>query len=115
MAELKQVILMRTDLGMGKGKMIAQGAHACVEGVFESNKKLLLNWKRGGMKKITLKVNSQEELEELIEKAQEEDLVAVTIRDAGRTQVESGTMTCGAIGPAPEEKINKICGHLQLM
>ncbi|MFT4244829.1 MAG: peptidyl-tRNA hydrolase Pth2 [Candidatus Woesearchaeota archaeon] len=115
MAELKQVILMRTDLGMGKGKMIAQGAHACVEAVFESNKKLLLNWKRGGMKKITLKVNSQEELEELIEKAQEEDLVAVTIRDAGKTQVESGTMTCGVIGPAPEEKINKICGHLQLM
>ena len=115
MAELKQVILMRTDLGMGKGKMIAQGAHASVEAVFESNKKLLLNWKRGGMKKITLKVNSQEELEELIEKAYEEDLVAVTIRDAGKTQVVSGTMTCGAIGPAPEEKINKICEHLQLM
>lgn len=115
MAELKQVILMRSDLGMGKGKMIAQGAHASVEAVFESNKKLLLNWKRGGMKKVTLKVNSQEELEELIKKAQEEDLCAVTIRDAGRTQIESGTMTCGAIGPAPEEKINKICGHLQLM
>lgn len=115
MAELKQVILMRSDLGMGKGKMIAQGAHASVEAVFESNKKLLLNWKRGGMKKVTLKVNSQEELEELIKKAQGEDLCAVTIRDAGRTQIESGTMTCGAIGPAPEEKINKICGHLQLM
>ncbi|MCH8519787.1 MAG: peptidyl-tRNA hydrolase Pth2 [Nanoarchaeota archaeon] len=115
MAELKQVILMRTDLQMGKGKMIAQGAHASVQAVLESNKKLLLNWKRGGMKKVALKVNSQEELEELIEKALQDDLTALTIRDAGKTQVESGTMTCGAIGPAPEEKINKICGHLQLM
>ena len=81
----------------------------------DSNKKLMLNWKRERKKKITLKVHSQEELEELIQKAIDEDLTAITIRDAGKTQIESGTMTCGVIGPAPEEKINKICGHLQLM
>ena len=115
MAELKQVILMRTDLNMGKGKMIAQGAHASVQAVFESNKKLVSNWKLKGMKKIALKVNSLEQLKELIEQAQEKDLVAITIQDAGRTQVESGTMTCGAIGPAPEEQIDKICKELQLM
>lgn len=115
MAELKQVILMRTDLKMGKGKMIAQGAHASVQAVMESNKKLLSNWKSKGMRKITLKVDSLEQLKEIIEEAYLKDLVAVTIQDAGRTQVESGTMTCGAIGPAPEEQIDKICGKLSLM
>lgn len=115
MAELKQVILMRTDLQMGKGKMIAQGAHASLQAALDTNKKLLLNWKRGGMKKVTLKVHSQDELEELIQQALQEDLVGVFIRDAGKTQVENGTMTSGAIGPGPEEKINKICSHLKLM
>lgn len=115
MAELKQVLLIRTDLQMGKGKMIAQGAHASVQNVLDCNKKLLLNWKRGGMKKVALKVDSQEELEELVNKACENNIIANTIQDAGKTQVESGTMTCGSIGPGPEEKINKICGHLKLM
>ena len=115
MADLKQVILMRTDLKMGKGKMIAQGAHASIQAVFESNKKLVSNWKSKGMKKIALKVESLDQLFDKIEQAQEKDLVAVTIQDAGRTQVESGTITCGAIGPAPEEQIDKICKDLQLM
>jgi len=115
MADLKQVILMRTDLNMGKGKMIAQGAHASVQAVLESNKKLLSNWKKTGMKKITLKVNSLDELLDLIEKADEKNLTAITISDAGHTQVESGTITCGAIGPGPEEQIDKLCKELKLM
>ena len=115
MAELKQVILMRTDLQMGKGKMIAQGAHASLQAAFESNKKLVSNWKSKGMRKIALKVENLDQLKDLINQALEEDLTAVTIQDAGHTQVEPGTMTCGAIGPAPEEKIDKICGKLQLM
>lgn len=115
MADLKQVILMRTDLKMGKGKMVAQGAHASLQAVFESNKKLVSNWKSKGMKKITLKVESLEQLQDIIEQAYEMDLVAITIQDAGHTQVQSETTTCGAIGPAPEEKIDRICKNLQLM
>lgn len=115
MAELKQVILMRTDLKMGKGKMIAQGAHASLQATFESNKKLVQNWKNKGMKKIALKVESLEQLQHIINQALENDLVAILIQDAGLTQVNPGTVTCGAIGPAPEEQIDKICGELQLM
>ena len=115
MVELKQVILMRTDLNMSKGKMVAQGAHASVQAVLESNKKLISNWKSTGMKKVTLKVESLDLLHELISQANEKQLVAVTIQDAGRTQVESGTITCGAIGPGPQEQVDKICGELQLL
>ncbi|MFP4402567.1 MAG: peptidyl-tRNA hydrolase Pth2 [Candidatus Nanoarchaeia archaeon] len=115
MAELKQVILMRQDLQMGKGKLIAQGAHASLQAVLSSNKKLVDNWRRGGMKKVALKVESLEQLQTLLKQAEEMNLTTSEIRDAGRTQVESGTITCGAIGPAPEERINKICSELKLL
>ncbi|NCC70663.1 aminoacyl-tRNA hydrolase, partial [bacterium] len=99
MSELKQIILVRKDLGMSKGKIGAQCAHASVEAVFQSNSKLVSKWRSSGMKKIVLGVENLEELENLLKKAFENDLVTSIISDAGRTEVEAGTKTCGAIGP----------------
>jgi PTH2 family peptidyl-tRNA hydrolase len=113
MSELKQVLLIRKDLGMSKGKIAAQAAHASVDAVLSANKKLINNWRSQGMKKIALKVESEQELKELISKAMEADLITSMIRDAGHTEVSPGTITCGAIGPGPEVQIDKITGELK--
>jgi PTH2 family peptidyl-tRNA hydrolase len=113
MSDLKQVIIIRSDVKMSKGKTAAQASHAAVEAVLRGNKKLVSKWRSNGQKKITLKVESLEQLNELILKAEEIGLTNSIIRDAGHTELEPGTTTCGAIGPAPEIQIDKITGELK--
>jgi len=113
MSELKQVILVRCDLKMSKGKTAAQVAHAAVDCALSANKKLVKKWRDTGMKKITLKVNSEEELLKYYELANKTDLMTSLICDAGRTEIAAGSKTCVAIGPGPEIQINKITGELK--
>jgi len=98
---------------MSKGKIAAQAAHAAVDCAFSSNKKLFSNWRAQGMKKIALRIESIDELKNLLQKAEDMNLTISMIKDAGKTEVEPGTVTCGAIGPAPEVQIDKITGHLK--
>jgi len=114
MSELKQVILVRDDLKMSKGKAAAQVAHASVDAVLSANKKLISNWRETGMKKVTLKVDSEIELLKYYNLAIEEDLVTSLITDAGKTEIAPGSKTCVAIGPGPEIKIDKITGNLKI-
>lgn len=113
--ELKQVILVRTDLKMPKGKMAAQVAHASVDAVLKSSPSKVDAWRRMGMKKIVVKVVDEKELMEYQNKAKSEKLVAAVITDAGRTVVAPGTKTCMAIGPDEEEKVDKVTSNLKLM
>lgn len=113
MSQLKQVILIRKDLKMSAGKVAAQAAHASVDAVLKSNKKLLSNWRKTGMKKIALRVNSAEELNALYNKALTSDIIASLITDAGHTEISPGTQTCVAIGPGPEVKIDEITSELK--
>ncbi len=113
MADLKQVIIVRDDIKMSKGKACAQVAHASVEAVLNSNKKLVSKWRSLGMKKITLCVNSFEELLKLKQLADEMSIENALITDAGKTELNPGTQTCLAIGPDAETKINKITGNLK--
>ena len=113
MYDLKQVILVRTDIKMSKGKTAAQVAHAAVEAVFNCNKKLVSNWRSTGMRKITLAVESESDLHRFNELAIENDLATGLIKDAGHTELAPGTFTCLAIGPGPVVKIDKITGHLK--
>lgn len=102
---------------MTKGKIVAQCCHAAltaVESAAKGHKASLNDWHATGQAKITLKVDSEEELASLLQQAREAGLPAVGIRDAGRTQVASGTRTVGAIGPAPGKLIDCITGHLKL-
>lgn len=115
MAELKQVILVRQDLNLPKGKLAAQAAHASVEAVFHSDKKLVQKWHEDGMAKIVLKVKDEKEMIKYFQMAKDEGLAASLITDAGRTVVSPGTRTCAAIGPDDEEKIDKITGKLSLL
>lgn len=111
----KMVILIRHDLRLPIGKACSQAAHASVEAVLKSKKAIVEEWQRQGMPKIILKVNSLEELKEYQKKAKESSLTTALIKDAGRTFFKDPTITCLAIGPDKEEKINKIVSKLKLL
>jgi peptidyl-tRNA hydrolase, PTH2 family len=118
MAELKQVIVARTDLGMGKGKLAAQVAHASLAAVEESmgmNKDWYRHWKEQGQPKVVVKAGSESELRELMKVARTMGLPCALIQDAGLTQLEPGTATCLGIGPAPVSMIDKVTGQLKLL
>ena len=113
----KMVILVRNDLNMTKGKAAAQCCHATLSAYKVSIKRYpqrLAAWEDDGQPKVTLKVESQEELEALQRKAREAGLVAEAIRDAGRTQLVPGTKTVCAIGPGSIILVKLITGHLKL-
>ncbi len=112
---MKQAILVRADLKLGKGKAVSQGAHASVEAVFRSDKDKVAEWRKEGMAKIVLKVNDLKELQKYNQLAKDSGLTTALITDAGRTAVEPGTVTCLGIGPDKEEKIDKITKDLKLL
>lgn len=113
---MKQMILVRTDLKMPKGKMSAMVAHSSVDAVLKSNKEKIKVWKNQGMKKVILKVSSEKELLEYQKKAEAEKLVTALIQDAGKTFFKGKpTITCLAIGPDHDSKIDRITGKLKLI
>jgi PTH2 family peptidyl-tRNA hydrolase len=115
MAEYKQVILVRQDLKLTKGKMAAQASHASVEALLKSHKDDVTAWRAQGMKKTVLKVADEKELLEFKRKAEDAWLVTALITDAGHTHLAPGTTTCLGIGPDKADKIDKVTGHLKLM
>ena len=111
---LKQAIVVRTDLKMGKGKTAAQCSHASVAVLEKVDKDLVRQWKEEGMKKVVLKISGKMELLELFENAKR-SLPATLIKDAGLTQIKPGEPTCIGIGPAKEEELDRITGELKLL
>ena len=113
---VKLALVVRTDLGMGRGKIAAQAAHAAVASVLRTHATpAFAAWLREGQPKVVLKVSGETELRELCLAAEAADLPVEVIHDAGRTQVEPGTATCCAIGPAPVEEIDRVAGELSLL
>ena len=110
----KQAIILRKDLKIGKGKLIAQACHACLEAVKKANKKILENWEREGCKKVVLKVENLNKLKRLYKRAKDAKLPCALIRDAGKTQLRKGTITALAIGPANEKEVDRITKKLKL-
>jgi PTH2 family peptidyl-tRNA hydrolase len=117
----KQAIVLRRDIDMGRGKAAAQAAHASVDAVLSIVKskredwvRWLEEWVRGGQMKVVLRVDSEKELLEIYENALKLGLPASIVRDAGRTQLPPGTLTAVAVGPAPEDLVDKVTGHLKL-
>jgi PTH2 family peptidyl-tRNA hydrolase len=113
--DIKQVILVRADLKMPKGKLAVQVAHASVDAVLSSRKKLVKLWKSEGMKKICLKVKDLAELNSYVNQAQIEGLNTAVIRDAGKTVFKEPTITCAAIGPENSEKVDKVTKELKML
>ena len=125
--EHKQVIVMRKDLNMRKGKLVAQGAHASMGAILGQMKKdgntlvLDLNddriapWVTGRFKKICVYVNSEAELLDIYNTAQEAGLICSLIKDAGLTEFNGvATLTAVGVGPDREDKIDAVTKHLPL-
>lgn len=112
---MKQAIVVRTDIGMGKGKTAAQAAHASLKAYENAGPDAQRGWKDGGQKKVVLKVRSQADLLELADQARREGLPHAVIRDAGHTQLEPGTVTAFAVGPAEENLVDRVTGDLKLL
>jgi PTH2 family peptidyl-tRNA hydrolase len=112
---MKQVIVVRNDLKLPKGKLAAQVAHASVEAVLRSSSSDVDAWRSEGMAKIVVKVDSEKELLAIQQAAKAKKCVAAVITDAGKTVVAPGTRTCVGIGPAEEDVLDGITGDLKLM
>jgi PTH2 family peptidyl-tRNA hydrolase len=116
----KQVIVLRKDLNMRKGKMVAQGAHASLGAVLE-NQKLKEDadtkaWLEGRFVKICVGVDSEEELLQIYEQANELGLNCSLIEDAGFTEFDGvPTNTAVAVGPGLPDEVDKITGNLRLL
>lgn len=130
---VKQVIVMRKDLNMRKGKMIAQGSHASLGSLLKFFDKIenkgsvtykvqfgkdsyLDQWLNGTFTKICLYVNSEKELDDIKAQCDEAKIPNALIIDAGLTEFhEIPTKTCIGIGPWDSEQIDKITGNLPLL
>jgi PTH2 family peptidyl-tRNA hydrolase len=130
---LKQVLLVRTDLGMRTGKVASQCAHAAVyavEQLVEMEQKVRAGranerekrlcswyerWRDDGQTKVVLAVKDAASMMELVSAAERVELLVSPICDAGRTQVASGSWTCTAIGPGPAALIDQVTGALKLL
>ena len=140
-SDIQQVIILRKDLNMRKGKMVAQGAHASMKVFFDRLSETrpvvydgvtltpgetswvlkdltdeMIAWIKGSFKKITVSVNSEAELLELYNKAKEMGLPTSLIQDSGLTEFHGQqTYTAVAIGPALKETLQPLTGSLPLL
>lgn len=112
----KLILVIRTDLKMGKGKVAAQCAHAAVAAYKSARRhpKILQAWEECGQPKITLKVDGETALKEIAKQAKSVGLLANIVQDAGHTQVPAGSRTVCAVGPGPAPLVDKVTGHLKL-
>lgn len=117
MLEYKQVIILRKDLKMSKGKAAAQASHAAVAAavkVMRNKQKDFEIWWRTGQMKIILGVDSEDELDSLEKELRSTGVLLVKINDAGRTQLPPNTTTALGIGPHAQQDVEKITNALKL-
>ncbi|KAL5016291.1 hypothetical protein ScPMuIL_005880 [Solemya velum] len=115
--EFKMVLVVRTDLKMGKGKIAAQCSHAsvsCAEQLFRTRSEWLYEWKSCGQPKVVVKTDDEQSLLLLANKAKSLGLTSSVIRDAGRTQIAPGSKTVLGVGPGPASLVDQVTGHLKL-
>lgn len=126
----KQVYIVNSDLGMGKGKIAGQVAHAntyymeeillYVEGQAPENERLFerfVVWREeehGLMKKIILKA-TETEMQKILCDLAVKEIEKFAVYDRGLTQIESGSFTCIVVEPLEEEKCDELFGHLKLL
>jgi PTH2 family peptidyl-tRNA hydrolase len=126
----KQVIVIRRDLRMRRGKEIAQGAHAATAWLADRVLQTMMPngavdhvvlspaeraWLTSSFRKVTVKVNSEEELVAVYQKALDAGLVVNLITDRGLTEFGGvPTRTCLAVGPDYDDLIDPVTGDLEL-
>lgn len=128
---IKQVIVMRTDLNMPKGKLVAQGSHASMAFLTRrldptccyhpSASTVMLSeveqrWLDESFIKVCLRVHSEKELLDIVQKAKDAHIETHLITDDGRTMFDNvPTNTCAALGPDLADRIDPITRSLSLL
>lgn len=130
---IKQVIVIRKDLNMRKGKMVAQGAHASMAAILDEMTRMsdsmylwyesqfdlespIAKWLEGSFTKICVSVDSEKELLDVYDTANDRGLICSLIKDLGKTEFNNvPTYTAVAVGPAESVDIDKITGKLKLL
>ncbi len=118
MEEIKQVILVRADLEMGKGKLAVQVAHASLLSYLEAlnkDKSIVEKWLRNGQKKIALKVSNEDDLIRFYKAFQYKNIPCALVEDAGLTELPPGTKTALGIGPWYSNEIDVLTKNLKLL
>lgn len=112
---MKQVIVLRSDLDLSEGKRISQACHASLGAYKNAEEGSANRWEADGARKIVVNVEGERELQERFKRARAENIPAYLVKDAGETEVETGTVTALGLGPAPESKLDKITSDLDLV
>lgn len=131
----KQVIVIRRDLKMRRGKEIAQGSHASmafltrrmVDKFDHTTERYIrdtdeqdfsnaeVEWLTGKFTKVTLQVETEAALLKVYEDAQAAGLEVHLITDSGLTEFNGvATNTCLAIGPDYSSRIDPVTQNLKL-
>lgn len=133
---VKQVIVVRTDLKMRRGKEAAQCCHASlkvfldkmyimsscegkqeIKGNFTEDMEQWVNWEEGkeGFTKICVGCEGEEELNKIKKSCEELSIPCALIIDAGKTEFNGvPTPTCIAVGPAESGIVDRITGEYKL-
>lgn len=110
--------MARSDLDMSPGKLAVQVAHGSVgsaEKARREHRGWYSAWLGEGQKKVVVKVMGESELYKIQKQARKAGLPNELIKDAGLTELPPGTSTVLAIGPAPNDLVDKITRELPLL
>jgi peptidyl-tRNA hydrolase len=112
---MKQVIVVNRSLALPKGKLAAQVAHAAVGAFVVASAQAQVAWLQAGMPKIVVYAADADALVQLETDARQQQIPVCLVRDAGRTVLPAGTITCLGLGPAPVESVDRLTGGLPLV
>lgn len=111
----KQVMVVRKDLKLSKGKLAVQVAHAAIDALERASDSQRGKWKQDGSKKVVVEAPDLKTLLALHRKALSLGLPCALISDAGRTELPPGTVTVLGIGPDAEDRIDEVTGGLKML
>ena len=112
---MKQVMVVRTDLKMGKGKIAAQCCHGSIGSYKKTAPDKIKKWENEAYAKVVCKVKTLDEMLELKDLASKRNISHFLVVDAGRTQIPTSSVTVLAIGPDEDEIIDEVTGDLKLL
>ncbi len=135
--EVKMVIIVNEQLGMTRGKIAAQVAHAacyCQEylrDLLESHHitvedsehwgDIYQGWQDNGTKKVVLEIEKELELKQYLPEGDigaqmvKEKIIVCPVEDLGLTEVPRNSFTCVGIGPEHASKLDKYTGALETL
>lgn len=112
---MKQVMVVSRLLALPKGKLAAQVAHAAVGAFVAADAQAQRAWLQVGMPKIVVYAADADALLHLEQAACEQQIPACLVRDAGRTVLSAGAITCLGLGPARADVLDRLTGALWLV